>query len=59
MGLNLTCQLCGRRQVGGLLSAATWGHLDGADGPVACPTCVEEHADWRDRLAAATANDED
>jgi hypothetical protein len=53
VGLHLRCEICGRHQVGGLLSAAAWGHLDDADGPVACPNCVQGHPDWRDRLAAA------
>jgi hypothetical protein len=55
MGLNLRCVICGRHQVGGLLSAAAWGRLDEPDGPLACPTCVQDHPDWRERLQKAAS----
>jgi len=56
MGLNLRCELCGRHQVGGLLSAAAWGRLDEPDGPQACPDCMRDNPDWRKRLEAAASD---
>jgi hypothetical protein len=52
MGLNLFCEICGRHEVGGLLSGAAWGRVDD-EGPTACPDCVQTHPDWRERLSAA------
>jgi hypothetical protein len=53
VALNVRCAICGQHQVGGILSSAAWGRLAEADGPLACPNCVEKHPDWRDRLQAA------
>ncbi|MBA2294057.1 MAG: hypothetical protein H0W16_02880 [Actinobacteria bacterium] len=56
--LYLHCAICGRKQAGGLLSAAAWGqaplsvgaaldHPAMSDSSVrACPTCIERDADW-------------
>jgi hypothetical protein len=55
MTLHLRCEICGTHQVGGLLSSTAWGRLDGADGPLACPDCVQEHPDWREQLASSAA----
>jgi hypothetical protein len=52
--LTLECGICGRHEVGGLLSAAAWARVE-EDGPTACPECVQQHADWRERLTAAAA----
>jgi hypothetical protein len=63
--LYLQCALCSRRQADGLISGAAWGRLRLPDGtevahPVlagtnlrACPTCIQRHPDWHDRLLAA------
>jgi hypothetical protein len=50
--LLLHCAICGRHEVGGLLSAASWAQVE-EDGPAACPSCVQQHSDWRERLTAA------
>jgi hypothetical protein len=52
LSLNLRCEICGRHEVAGLLSAAAWARLE-EDGPIACPDCAQQHADWRERLTAA------
>jgi hypothetical protein len=50
--LYLRCRICGRQQAVGLLSRASWGHVERPDdtSASACPTCKENHADWEQRL---------
>jgi len=52
LALTLRCEICGRHEVNGLLSSAAWARVEEA-GPLACPDCVQQHEDWRDRLTAA------
>ncbi len=63
--LYLHCAICGRKQAGGLLSAAAWGeaplpratgvgHPAVSDSSVrACPTCVARDSDWAATALAA------
>jgi hypothetical protein len=63
--LYLHCALCSRRQADGLISGAAWGRLRLPDGIElerpelagtnlrACPTCIQRHQDWHDRLLVA------
>lgn len=63
--LYLQCAICGRRQAGGLLSAAAWGvtrlpegvasdHPAISDSSVrACPTCIGRDAQWETTARAA------
>jgi hypothetical protein len=58
MGIGLSCAICGRHQVVGMLSAASWRRSDAAETVRACPDCVESRSDWRERLEAAAAASE-
>jgi hypothetical protein len=63
--LYLRCAICDRQQAEGLLSGAAWARLEvSAETSVshpalsgslvrACPTCVQRHPDWKDRIMAA------
>jgi hypothetical protein len=63
--LYLHCALCSRKQADGLISGAAWGRFDvpqdaetkhpayGGTTLRACPTCVQRHPDWRERLLTA------
>jgi hypothetical protein len=53
-GLFVTCAICGRKQTLGLLSAGAWDAVETEQGDVlhACPSCVETHRDWEQRLTA-------
>ena len=65
MALYLHCAICSRKQAEGLLSGAAWGRVElpaGADTENpglrgsslrACPTCIERHPDWHDRLVTS------
>jgi len=46
--LNMSCRICGRQQVWGLLSSASWG-ADARGEPSVCPDCLQKHPDWRDQ----------
>jgi hypothetical protein len=50
--LYLRCGICGRQQAMGLLSRASWGHVERPDqtSASACPHCRESHSDWEERL---------
>ncbi len=60
--LYLRCVLCGRQTAEGLLSGNAWGRLEIApdverEHPAlrgaklrACPTCVQRHSDWQERM---------
>ncbi|MSO94583.1 MAG: hypothetical protein EXQ81_02160 [Thermoleophilia bacterium] len=57
--LYLHCGLCGHKQANGLLSGAAWRRTevpvqDGSGAAAAtlhaCPSCVDQHADWQARL---------
>ena len=56
MSKALTCAICRRRQVVGILSMQSWGSVSGAEGVYACPDCQQEHRDWRDQLARLDAD---
>jgi hypothetical protein len=63
--LYLHCALCSRKQAEGLISGAAWGRFDVPDDAQiehpayrgttlrACPTCIQRHTDWRERLLTA------
>lgn len=63
--LYLRCAICDRQQADGLLSGAAWPRLEVPAGAVAdhpalsgslvraCPTCVQRHPDWQDRVLRA------
>jgi hypothetical protein len=53
--LNMSCQLCGRQQVWGLMSSAAWG-ADARGEPTVCPECKDKHPDWQDRIAEAVGD---
>lgn len=61
--LLLRCVLCGRTQAEGLLSRASWGHVERPTATAvpasqrtavvsACPGCKARHPDWEQRLQA-------
>ena len=56
MSKALTCAICRRRQVVGLLSMQSWGTVTGAQGVHACPDCQQEHLDWREQLERHVAS---
>jgi hypothetical protein len=45
---RLSCQICGRQEVWGILSSAAWGQTGDGDGRI-CPTCISEHNDGHER----------
>jgi hypothetical protein len=61
----LRCALCNRQQAGGLISGAAWGRFELPPGAEvehparsggllrACPTCIERHPDWREKLTVS------
>lgn len=63
--LYLHCAICSRRQADGLISGAAWGRFEVPDEEAVvevayrgttlrvCPTCVQAHTDWQERLMAA------
>ncbi|MFL6040283.1 MAG: hypothetical protein ACJ740_02640 [Gaiellales bacterium] len=55
MASKMQCRLCGRQETWGLLSSQRWGQEGGKY--CACPTCMAEHPDWRDKLAESAAGD--
>jgi len=50
MSKTLTCSICRRRQVVGLLSMQSWATAESSSSVLACPDCQADHADWRDQL---------
>jgi hypothetical protein len=44
----LTCALCRLRKPVGILSAQSWGNVEGA---YACPECQAKYHDWREQLS--------
>ncbi|MBM3679108.1 MAG: hypothetical protein FJW96_14725 [Actinobacteria bacterium] len=59
--LYLHCAICDRKQADGLISGAAWGRVEMASQALAgatlrvCPTCIQRHDDWHDRVASALA----
>lgn len=63
--LYLRCAICDRQQADGLISGAAWARLEVPVGAAsahpalngslvrACPTCVQRHPDWHERVLAA------
>lgn len=63
--LYLRCAICDRQQAEGLISGAAWGRLHVPEASVAghpalsgslvraCPTCVQRHPDWQERILRA------
>jgi hypothetical protein len=63
--LYLHCAICDRKQADGLISGAAWGRFEVADDTArdhpalrgtalrVCPTCIERHPDWLDRISTA------
>lgn len=63
--LYLRCAICSRQQADGLISSAAWGRLELPPGAEvehpalkgstlrACPTCVDRHPDWQERMLSA------
>jgi hypothetical protein len=54
MPSKMQCQLCGRQEVWGLLSSQSWGKQNGRY--CACPSCMAENPDWRDKVAEAVGD---
>jgi hypothetical protein len=52
---HLSCRICGRREVWGIMSSTAWGHTDDGEGRV-CPSCVSEHEDQREHAAGDGAD---
>lgn len=53
---RLSCRICGRQEVWGILSSAAWGETNDGEGRV-CPNCITEHNDWRDRAERDSPGD--
>jgi hypothetical protein len=55
VGLFVTCAICGRKEMLGLLSAGAWNAVETEQGDVlqACPACTEQHRDWKERTLGA------
>lgn len=63
--LYLHCTICSRKQADGLISGAAWGRLQLPPGAEAanpglagaalraCPTCIQRHPDWHERLLSS------
>jgi hypothetical protein len=63
--LYLRCAICDRQQADGLISGAAWARLQVPEGAAvdhpalsgslvrACPTCVQRHSDWQERVLRA------
>ena len=45
---RLSCRLCGRQEVWGILSSNAWGHTTDGEGRI-CPTCITKHGDGKER----------
>jgi hypothetical protein len=54
MASKMQCRLCGRKEVWGLLSSQRWGRE--GETYCACPTCMQQDPDWRDKLAASSGD---
>jgi len=69
--LYLHCALCSRKQAEGLISGAAWAHFEvphdaQIEHPAyrgtslrACPSCIQRHPDWRERLLTALGLSDD
>jgi hypothetical protein len=69
--LYLHCALCSRKQADGLVSGAAWAKFEvPQDAEIehpayrgttlrACPTCIQRHPDWRERLLTALGLSDD
>jgi hypothetical protein len=45
---RLSCTVCGRQEVWGLISSHAWGHTNDGEGRI-CPNCVSQQGDRRER----------